>query len=83
MHGYINCISHKLQIQLGTFILYQYTFHVVFWGTLKLQVKDNLGGTRKLRDFGVYKATNRNYDEIDASEEYLIKSVTDFDFAKV
>ena len=50
---------------------------------LKLEVEKNLGGTRKLRDFGVYKAAKRNFREVNASEDLLIKAVSDFDFAKV
>jgi len=51
--------------------------------SLQLEVKENLGSTRKLGDYGVYKASRRNFEKVETSEEEIIKAVQDYSFNKI
>ena len=51
--------------------------------SLQLEVKENLGSTRKLGDYGVYKASRRNFEQVESSEDEIIKAAKEYSFNKV
>lgn len=50
---------------------------------MQLEVKEDLGSTRKLGDYGVYKASRRNFEQVESSEDEIIKAAKEYSFNKV
>ena len=53
--------------------------------SMLLEVKEDLGSTRKLGDYGVYKSSRRSFKEVEESslEDEMIKAAREYTFDKV